>query len=74
MTPRNSRPFRFLCTLAAIAFAAAATTASLAARPLEVIKQRGRLLVCANPNALPFSSKTGDKRGFELELGEALAK
>jgi polar amino acid transport system substrate-binding protein len=31
-------------------------------------------LVCANPNALPFSSKTGDRRGFELELGEALAK
>jgi hypothetical protein len=32
------------------------------------IKQRGRLVVCANPNALPFSSKTGDRPGFELEL------
>jgi polar amino acid transport system substrate-binding protein len=43
------------------------------ARPLDSIKNRGILLVCANPNALPFSSKTGDRRGFELELGEALA-
>jgi polar amino acid transport system substrate-binding protein len=74
VTTRSPRPHRFLCTLAAVAFAAAATASSVAARPLEVIKQRGRLLVCANPNALPFSSKTGDKRGFELELGEALAK
>jgi ABC-type amino acid transport substrate-binding protein len=74
VTTRKPRHLRFLCTLAAIAFAAAAITSSVAARPLEAIKQRGRLLVCANPNALPFSSKTGDKRGFELELGEALAK
>jgi ABC-type amino acid transport substrate-binding protein len=41
------------------------------ARPLDSIRSRGILLVCANPNALPFSSKTGDRRGFEL--GEALA-
>ena len=44
------------------------------ARPLDSIRNRGILLVCANPNALPFSSKTGDRRGFELEFGEALAK
>src|ERR1700733_3872647 len=43
------------------------------ARPLESIRSRGILMICANPNALPFSSKTGDRRGFELELGEALA-
>jgi polar amino acid transport system substrate-binding protein len=43
------------------------------ARPLESIMNRGVLLMCANPNALPFASKTGDRRGFELELGEALA-
>jgi ABC-type amino acid transport substrate-binding protein len=45
----------------------------MTARPLDSIRSRGTLLVCANPNALPFSSKTGDRRGFELELGEALA-
>jgi polar amino acid transport system substrate-binding protein len=43
------------------------------ARPLDSIRSRGILSVCANPNALPFSSKSGDRRGFELELGEALA-
>ena len=43
------------------------------ARPLESILNRGVLLLCANPNALPFATKTGDRRGFELELGEALA-
>jgi polar amino acid transport system substrate-binding protein len=59
--------------LAAIAFVATAV-ASAFARPLDVIKTRGKVVMCANPNALPFSSKTGDKRGFELELGEALAK
>ncbi|MGA8654432.1 MAG: transporter substrate-binding domain-containing protein [Xanthobacteraceae bacterium] len=55
------------------AFAAAAASFAVA-RPLDSIKARGRLLVCANPNALPFSSKSGERRGFELELGEVLAK
>ena len=44
------------------------------ARSLDAIHARGRLTVCANPDALPFSSKNGDRRGFQLELGEALAK
>jgi ABC-type amino acid transport substrate-binding protein len=44
------------------------------ARTLEAIRARGSLTVCANPNALPFSSKTGQRRGFELELADALAK
>lgn len=42
-----------LATLALLASAA-----SLSARPLSSIKERGRLLVCANPNALPFAAKT----------------
>jgi ABC-type amino acid transport substrate-binding protein len=59
--------------LMVMAFAAAAASSAVA-RPLDSVKARGKLLVCANPNALPFSSKNGDRRGFELELGEALAK
>ncbi len=51
-----------------------AMASDAAAHPLDIIKSRGRLLVCAHPNALPFSSKSSDKRGFELELGDALAK
>ena len=60
-------------TAAVMIFVSAAVSFALA-RPLDSIKARGKLLVCANPNALPFSSKNGERPGFELELGEALAK
>jgi len=43
------------------------------ARPLASIKERGELLVCANPNALPFAAKKGERRGVQLELAQALA-
>ena len=74
MTTRTRQTHRFTCALAVAALAVAAVASSAAARPLDSIKARGRLMVCANPNALPFSSKNGDRRGFELELGAALAK
>ena len=48
-------------------------TAALA-RSLDAIRARGLLTVCANPNALPFSSRKGERRGIEVELAEALAK
>jgi len=67
-------PSPFVPMLAAAVLAAAAVAPSADARTLDAIKQRGKVMVCANPNALPFSSKNGDRRGFELELGEALAK
>lgn len=73
MTMRKGRSRVFIGVLLATACALAGSF-SAAARPLESIKARGKLVVCANPNALPFSSKTGDRRGFDLELGEALAK
>jgi polar amino acid transport system substrate-binding protein len=44
------------------------------ARSLDSIKARGVLSVCANPNALPFSSKKGERHGIELELAETMAK
>src|SRR4030081_2176873 len=59
--------------IVAVFLANAAAPDVARARTLDSIRSRGSLLVCANPNALPFSSKTGDRRGFELELGEALA-
>ncbi len=72
VTTCQRRPSVWIRVLLSTAFVAAAVT-SAAARPLDVIKTRGNLLVCANPNALPYSSKKGDRRGFELELAEALA-
>jgi polar amino acid transport system substrate-binding protein len=43
-------------------------------RSLQTIADRGTLTLCANPNALPWASKTGDMPGFQVELAENLAK
>jgi polar amino acid transport system substrate-binding protein len=43
------------------------------ARPLEVIRDRGVLSLCAHANSLPFASKTQEPPGFQIELGRALA-
>jgi polar amino acid transport system substrate-binding protein len=73
MTPLQ-RIFRLCQGLIVAGFLAIATPCCVThARPLESIQNRGLLVICANPNALPFASKGGNRRGFELELGEALA-
>jgi ABC-type amino acid transport substrate-binding protein len=57
----------------AAAFACTVSASAPQARPLDSIKERGNLLVCANPNALPYAAKNGDRPGFQLELAKALA-
>ncbi len=61
---------------AALVLAAAGfvTAGETEARPLEAIKFRGVISLCAHPNALPFSSKKGDPPGFQIELAAALAR
>src|SRR5215470_90692 len=49
------------------------TSSTVGARPLEVIRDRGVLSLCAHANSLPFASKTQDPPGFQIELGRALA-
>jgi polar amino acid transport system substrate-binding protein len=44
------------------------------ARPLDVIRERGALSLCAHANALPFASKTQNPPGFQIELAGALAR
>jgi polar amino acid transport system substrate-binding protein len=44
------------------------------ARSLETVIERGALTLCANPNALPFASKSGPIPGFQIELGEKIAE
>jgi polar amino acid transport system substrate-binding protein len=44
------------------------------ARSLEAIRASGVLGLCAHPNSLPFASKAGDPPGFQIELGNALAR
>jgi polar amino acid transport system substrate-binding protein len=43
-------------------------------RSLQAIVDRGAVTLCANPNALPWASKTGAVPGFQVELAENLAK
>jgi polar amino acid transport system substrate-binding protein len=63
-----------LILLAAVAVLASGTDHSSVARSLDAIKQRGTIVLCAHPNALPFAAKKGDTPGFQLELGQAIAE
>jgi polar amino acid transport system substrate-binding protein len=44
------------------------------ARSLDIIRAQGAIGQCAHPSALPFSSRRGDPPGFQIELGQAIAK
>lgn len=44
------------------------------ARSLDTIRSSGAIGLCAHPNSLPFASKAGDPPGFQVELGQALAR
>jgi ABC-type amino acid transport substrate-binding protein len=67
-----SRPWP-AAALAAVLTVALACPES-GARPLEVIRERGLLSLCAHANALPFASKTQEPPGFQIELARALAR
>jgi polar amino acid transport system substrate-binding protein len=45
-----------------------------AASSLDVIRGRGMIAECVHPNALPFASRKGELPGFQIELGQAIAK
>ena len=62
-------------TLFPLVVAALLGTADVAqARSLDAIRESGMVGLCAHPNSLPFASKSGDPPGFQIELGNALAR
>ena len=61
-----------LASLCAGAVFAVATDAS--ARTLAEVKALNTITMCANAEALPYSSKNPDQPGFQLEIGRALAE
>jgi len=66
---------RRICSiLVTAATLAIAIGSSAEARSLALIRATGTLGLCAHPNLLPYSSRTANPPGFELELGQALAK
>jgi polar amino acid transport system substrate-binding protein len=46
----------------------------LSARSLAAIQESGSIGLCVHPNSLPFASKTANPPGFQIELGQALAR
>jgi len=44
------------------------------ARTLEAVRSSGVIGLCAHPNSLPFARKAGDPPGFQVELGQLLAR
>jgi polar amino acid transport system substrate-binding protein len=54
--------------------AVVALAAPAQARSLATIRELGTIGLCAHPNSLPFASKAGDPPGFQVELGQALAR
>ena len=69
-------PQAFAGSVVALALASTISLAwapAASARPLESIKTRGVIELCAAPNALPFASRHGDRPGYQIELAQALA-
>jgi polar amino acid transport system substrate-binding protein len=60
--------------LALMVGAAISLMGSAQARSLDTIRSVGALALCAHPNSLPFASKAGDPPGFQVEMGQALAR
>ncbi|WP_065756925.1 substrate-binding periplasmic protein [Bradyrhizobium paxllaeri] len=63
-----------LSVVAAIALISPALIGPAQARSLDMIRSTGVIGLCAHPNSLPFASKAGDPPGFQVELGQALAR
>jgi len=64
---------RILTLLLAAALTSAAITGT-AARSLEDIRRRGVIELCAHPNALPFSRRSGPVQGIQLDLAARIAE
>lgn len=62
-------------TIVPVIVAAAIGLPGLAqARTLDAIRASGVIGLCAHPNSLPFARKTGEPPGFQVELGQVMAR
>ena len=59
---------------AVLAAIGAALALHCQAKPWDAIRADGEISVCANPNALPYSSNKPDAPGFQIEIARALAE
>jgi ABC-type amino acid transport substrate-binding protein len=68
MTPRST------ALAAALLLGAAFDLATAQAASLAAVRERGSVNVCANPDALPYSSQDRAHPGFQLEIADAIAR
>ena len=61
-------------TIVCCSFVFAAVCQLAQARTLEEVKAMGSVLVCANPEALPYASNKPGQAGFQIELAQEIAK
>ncbi|MEO8039560.1 MAG: transporter substrate-binding domain-containing protein [Betaproteobacteria bacterium] len=64
----TSPPTLVLCMILA------GLSAQALARPLAEVLERKSLSICANPDALPYAKRSGEVHGFQVDIGEALAR
>jgi polar amino acid transport system substrate-binding protein len=73
----STRTFRIRACTAALAslcaLAGFAVAGNADARTLAEVKALGTITMCANGEALPYSSKNPDQPGFQIEIGRAVA-
>ena len=58
---------------ACLLVAALTVPSDASGRTLAQIKHKGAVSLCANPDALPFSSDKADPPGFQIEIARAIA-
>jgi polar amino acid transport system substrate-binding protein len=71
MTSRRRRWAVLIMVLAAVAWG---RVSPASARSLAQIRESGAITLCAHPNSLPYASRNAQPPGFQVELGEALAR
>jgi polar amino acid transport system substrate-binding protein len=65
---------QLVANLVCLALASASPVPDADARTLAQIRQVGAISICANPDALPYSSSRADSPGFQIEIARAIAQ
>ena len=74
MTTRTFRIRARVAVASLCAIAGFATADNAGARTLAEVKALGTITMCANGEALPYSSKNPEQPGFQIEIGRAIAE
>lgn len=68
-----THPRLLACLITALSIAASILPGPAQAATIDRIKSRGTLVVCVNPDAMPYSRLRGGEEGLHIDLANALA-